>query len=133
MGGTNGVNGSGNKFQLPNFWSKPSLHAAKAEKANAATPIKFAGLDTIKRENLDELSPYAAMGVKFSHKPNPVTQEFAGEFGINPNKSLEEQLPQSQVDNAKTLAKIYAQVGKDYNEVAARLATKEGPFAELFT
>lgn len=66
---TTPVNGSGNNyFKLSDFWSKPSLKAAHAEETTSATPIKLTGLDTVKRENLDELSPYAAMGVKFSAK-----------------------------------------------------------------
>ncbi len=85
MGGTNGVSGNGNKFQLPNFWSKPNLQSAKTEQTNAAAPIKLTGLDTIKRENLDEISPYAALGVKFSAKaPEGSVESYmnaAPEFG----------------------------------------------------
>ena len=129
MGGTNGVSGNGNNFKLPNFWSKPSLQAAKTEQT-IATPIKLTGLDTVKRENLDELSPYAAMGVNITKKQNPLTEEFAREFGINPNISLTSQLSSKQIKNAESLAKVYAYVDSNYNQVNKNI---EKPFNEYKT
>lgn len=123
MGGTNGVNGSGNKFQLSNFWSKPSLQAAKAEEAKTATPIKLTGLDTIKRENLNELSPYAAMGVKFSAKaPEGSVESYmkaAPEFGrwqgnFGP-------LNKQEMAALNGLSNIYTRVAEDKADVTAHL------------
>lgn len=131
MGGTNGISGRGNNyFKVSDFWSKPNLQAAKTEQTNAAAPIKLTGLDTVKRENLGELSPYAAMGVNISKKQNPLTEEFASEFGINPNISLTSQLSSKQIKNAESLAKVYAYVDSNYNQVNKNI---EKPFNEYKT
>ncbi|MBR1618533.1 hypothetical protein IJ674_01400 [bacterium] len=132
MSGTNGVNGSGNKFQLPNFWSKPSLHTAKTEEITSSTPIKFTGLNTVKRENLDELSPYAAMGVKFSAKAPvgsvesymaaaPEFSRWQGNFGPLGKKDL------ATLDN---LSNVYAKVAENKADVTEHL--QDCPF-DFFT
>ena len=127
MGGTNGVSGNGNNFKLPNFWSKPSLQAAKTEQT-IATPIKLTGLDTVKRENLDELSPYAAMGVKFSAnapegsvesymKAAPEFGRWHGKFGPLNSKEL------AALGN---LSSLYTRIADDKADVAAHL--QNSPF-----
>ncbi len=127
MGGTNGVSGNGKNFQLPNFWSKPNLQGAQTEQI-VATPIKLTGLDTVKRENLDELSPYAAMGVKFSAKAPvgsvesymnaaPEFGRWQGHFGALNNKEL---------STLGDLSSLYARIANDKADVTAHL--QNSPF-----
>lgn len=69
MSGSNGVSGN-NYFKLSDFWSKPSLQGAKTEETVSGTPIQLTltDSDSFKREDLSDISPYAALGVKFSLK-----------------------------------------------------------------
>lgn len=133
MGGTNGVNGSGNNyFKLSDFWSKPSLKGGKAEETTTATPIKLTGLDTVKRENLDEISPYASMGVKFSAKAPegsvesymkaaPEFSKWHGNFGPLGKQEL------ATLDN---LSNVYAKVAENKADVTTHL--QDCPF-DFFT
>ena len=127
MGGTNGVNGSGNNFyKVSDFWSKPSLQAAKT--GEVAQPIKITGLDTVKRENLDELSPYASMGVKFSAKAPegsvesymkaaPEFKKWQGNFGP---------LNKQELAALGNLSSLYARIAETKADVASHL--QNSPF-----
>lgn len=82
-----GVNGNGNInpasirkcFVNPNgVEAKPNV---TTEKTSNAAPIKFTN-NTVKRTNLDEMNPYAELGVKFTNKdPIDTICTAAPEFG----------------------------------------------------
>lgn len=131
MGGTNGVSGSGNNFQVPNFWSKPSLKNAEQVQTNVAAPInmKFGNVD---RNELGFINPYNGFDIDTSGMKEIVAK----------SNEIMEKLGYS---NFKVTPKAVASVTKSVNEqtipglnladdnaVAARVASPKGPFADLF-
>lgn len=122
MGGTNGVSGNGNNyFKVSDFWSKPSLQPAKTEQTMNTAPINFSS-ESVKRENLDELSPYAGL-VHLSKKPPmgsvesymaaaPEFGRWQGNFGS---------LSGQEIAALDKFSNICDRVAKDKAEVTAHL------------
>lgn len=77
---TSGNNSISGKFNLPAFWSKPTLKSSKSEESAPSAPVKIVDSDRVSRKSLDLQSPYAALGVSFSKPTAPQltlpTQDF---------------------------------------------------------
>ena len=131
MGGTNGVNGSGNNFyKVSDFWSKPSLQAAKTEQAKLSQPIKLTS-DNVKREELGLVNPYNSSDVNIAESreiasnTNKIMEQLGFNFKVTP-KAV------ASVADGLNNQTIPALNTADDNAVAARVATPKGPFADLF-
>lgn len=131
MGGTNGVNGSGNNyFKLS--WSKPSLKAAHTELPKS-TQIQLTSTNSVQREELGFINPYGSADPTISEtgKIALATNDIMAKLGY-PNYKVSPKTVASVTDglNNQTLPSLNT---ADDNAVAARVATPKGPFAELFT
>ncbi len=130
MGGTNGVNGSGNNFHISGFWSKPNLEAAKTEQSKLSQPIKLTS-DNVKREELGFVNPYNSSDVNIAESreiasnTNKIMEQLGYNFKVTPKAvaSVAEGLNTQTIPSLNTA---------DDNAVAARVATPKGPFADLF-
>lgn len=134
MGGTNGVSGDGKNFyKLSDFWSSPSLKAAKTEAAKPSTPIKITSENNVQREDLGYINPYGSADTTITE---------AREIALNTNNFMAELGYPNYKIGPKTVASVTGcmetQVlpslnAADDNAVAARIESPKGPFAELFT
>ena len=131
MSGTNGVSGSGNNyFKVSDFWSKPSLQAAKAEQTSGSTPIKFTS-DNVKREELGFINPYGnadatiAGAREIASNTNTILAELGYNYKVTPKQV-------ASVANGLDGQTLPALNAADNNAVAARIENPKGPFAELF-
>ncbi len=132
MGGTNGVNGSGNNyFKVSDFWSKPSLNTAKTEQAKLSQPIKLTS-DNVKREELGLVNPYNSSDVNIaeSREIASSTNKIMAQLGYK-NFKVTPKTVASVADglNNQTIPALNT---ADENAVAARIAKPDGPFADLF-
>lgn len=128
--GTNGVNGSGNNYQV-GFWSKPSLKAAKPEQTNTA-PIKMTSDNVVKREELGFINPYsnADSTIAEAREIASNTNDIMAQLGYSNFKVTPKMVASvSEGVNGQTLPALNA---ADDNAVAARVANPKGPFSDLF-
>lgn len=134
MGVTNGVNGSGNNFYIPGFWSKPNsnLEALKTEQ-KLSEPINLTSDNiNIKREKLGFVNPYNAFDIDTSGMREIAVKsnEIMAKLGF-PNYKVSPKTVASVSEGLNTQT-IPALNDADNNAVAARVATPKGPFADLF-
>ncbi len=122
------------------------VHTKKAEEIKTATPIQITGSDTVKRADLDNISPYAALGVNFS-QPNFAARvekeaqamfpEFTGQFKLNnPEQAVKDLANLNIAINLRTPKGVKQFLADHLNgnpkEVAKNIADKNGDFADLF-
>lgn len=129
---TPNVSGNGNNFYpISDFWTKPNLQTAKTEQAKLSQPIKLTS-DNVKREELGLVNPYNSSDVSIAESreiasaTNDIMARMGYRFKVTPKTvaSISEGL------NTQTIPALN---DADNNAVAARVATPNGPFAELFT
>jgi len=70
MSGTNGVSGSGNNFNVRDYKNLklPELTVETTPTLSKTPLLSLNTTNTFGRENLDEISPYAGMGLRLSAK-----------------------------------------------------------------
>lgn len=120
--------------------TKPGAKPAKSADVNKTGFVQMTGTDSVKRQDLDNLNPYAGMGLEI-RKPEVTTESriadvaqqdfgnFTGNYKLNNVQSANYDLADYR---AKLNPEKFAAEYVDTEEVAAHLQDKESPFAELF-
>lgn len=98
------------------------------------------GVDTTKRADLDNISPYASLGVSFSKTPETTEQRIENtalqEFGAFKGNFTLTNVQDANYDLADYRAKLnpagFAAEYVDPEVVGAHVQDKNSPFAELF-
>lgn len=113
---------------------------AKTADVKGAGYVQMTGTDSVKRQDLDNLNPYASMGLEI-RKPEVTTESriadiaqqdfgnFTGNYKLNNVQTANYDLADFR---AKLNPEKFAAEYVDTQEVAAHLQDKESPFAELF-
>lgn len=119
---------------------KPNAKPAKTADVNATGYVQMIGTDSVKRQDLDNLNPYASLGLEI-RKPEVTTESriadaaqqdfgnFTGNYKLNNVQSANYDLADFR---AKLNPEKFAAEYVNPQEVAMHLQDKESPFAELF-
>jgi len=134
MGGTNGISGSGNNFNVRGDLKNlklPSGLTVETTQSLSKTPLL--SLNTVNREELGFVNPYshADATITSAREIASSTNDIMAKLGY-PNFKVTPKTVASISEglNGTTLPALNT---ADDNAVAARVATPKGPFAELFT
>lgn len=124
------------------------VHAKKSGEIKPQAPIQITGSDTVKRADLDNISPYAALGVNISHRADFAARAeaeaeamfpgFKGYYKLeNPENAAKDLADLNVALQLRTPEGVKQYLADHLNgnpkDVAAHIADKNEPFAELFT
>lgn len=138
-----GINNRDDALRYLNALNTPKGPVKRSETTNVDNkqPIKLTSeADKIGRQDLDNISPYAGMGVSFSTKVSQGTPaqyaQAAPEFGSWQGNYTISNTKEANYDLADLRASLNpAQFAAEYvnpQEVAANIKDKKSPYAELF-